>query len=47
MILTLAAMPPTNILLGITVPYLGACVPCNEGVVAGVTEAGDTSPEEL
>ena len=36
-------MPPTNILLGITVPYLGA--PDPRGVVLGVMEDGEASPD--
>ena len=42
-ILTFAAMPPTNILFGITVPYLGA--PLN-GVPQGV-DVGLTSVEDV
>lgn len=43
-VLTLAAIPPTNMRFGTTVPYLGAWVPLR-GVVEGVGE-GETSPEE-
>ena len=45
-ILTFAAIPPTKILLGIRVPYFGAWL-MREGVPAGVTEAGDTSPDDV
>ena len=47
LLLTMAAMPPTKILFGMRVPYLGGCVGM-PGVPAGVKEEpGEISPDEL